>query len=51
MEAIRKLRNRVFHFENLQSWNFTEIKKLIDKFIYGVGGFDMISIMQTNHKF
>ena len=51
MEAIRKLRNRVFHFENLQSWNFTEIKKLIDKFIYGIGGFDMISIMQTNRKF
>lgn len=51
MEAIRKLRNRVFHFENLQSWNFAEIKKLVDKFIYGVGGFDMIGIMQTNHKF
>lgn len=51
MEAIRKLRNRVFHFENLQSWNFAEIKKLIDKFIYGIGGFDMISIMQTTRKF
>lgn len=46
MEAIRKLRNRVFHFENLQSCNFTEIKNLIDKFIFGVGGFDMLGIMQ-----
>ncbi|MES2676711.1 MAG: hypothetical protein V4612_00145 [Pseudomonadota bacterium] len=38
MEEIRKFRNRIFHFENLQSWNFEEMEKLIDKFIRGIGG-------------
>ena len=46
MEAIRKFRNRIFHFENLQSWNFEEMKKLIDKFIFGVGGVDMLGILK-----
>jgi len=46
MEAIRKFRNRVFHFKNLQSWNFEEMKKLIDKFIFGVGGVDMLDILK-----
>lgn len=46
MEAIRKLRNRIFHFENLQSWNFEEMRKLIDKFIFGVGGVDMAKILK-----
>jgi hypothetical protein len=37
-EYIRKFRNKVFHFENLQSWNFEMMKSLIDSFVYGVGG-------------
>ena len=38
MEAIRKYRNRIFHFESLQSWNFEEMKNLINKFIFGISG-------------
>lgn len=45
MEAIRKFRNRIFHFESMQSWNFEEMKKLIDKFIYGIGGVKISEIM------
>jgi hypothetical protein len=38
LEAIRKFRNRIFHFESLYSWNLEEMKKIIDKFIYGISG-------------
>ena len=38
MEAIRKFRNRIFHFESMQTCNFEEMRKLIDKFIYGISG-------------
>lgn len=38
MEAIRKFRNRIFHFESLHGWNLEEMKNLIDKFIYGISG-------------
>lgn len=50
MEAVRKLRNKVFHFENLQSWDFNLMKNLINNFIFGVGGFDMVDILQKNHN-
>jgi len=39
LEEIRKFRNRIFHFETMQAWNFEEMKMQIDKFIYGIGGF------------
>jgi hypothetical protein len=47
MEAIRKFRNRIFHFESMQSWNFAEMKKLINKFIYGIGGVMVDEILGT----
>ena len=46
MEAIRKFRNRVFHFESLQSWNFKEMKSLIDRFIFGIGGLEVEDIIK-----
>jgi len=46
MEAIRKFRNRIFHFENLQGWNFEEMEELIDKFIYGIGGVKIKEILK-----
>ncbi|MFT7086664.1 MAG: hypothetical protein ACJAZX_000077 [Rickettsiales bacterium] len=46
MEAIRKFRNRIFHFENLQSWNFEEMKELIDKSIYGISGSKIKDILK-----
>jgi hypothetical protein len=46
MEAVRKLRNRVFHFENLQSWNLEEMKRLIGKFIYAISGQNLNEILK-----
>ena len=46
MEVIRKLRNRIFHFENLQSWDFAEMRRLIDKFVYGVSGMEVKEILK-----
>ena len=46
MEAIRKFRNRIFHFENLQDWNFEEMEGLIDKFVYGVSGAKIKEILE-----
>lgn len=45
LEKIRKFRNRIFHFENLQSWNFDEMKGLIEKFIYGISGVKISEIL------
>jgi hypothetical protein len=46
MEAIRKFRNRIFHFESLQSWNREEMKNLINKFIFGISGVQISEIMK-----
>jgi hypothetical protein len=45
MEIIRKLRNRIFHFENMQEYNLSEMRKLIDKFIYGISGIKIHEII------
>jgi hypothetical protein len=46
MEEIRRFRNRIFHFESLQSWNFEEVERLIDKFIYGICGARIKEILE-----
>lgn len=46
MEAIRKFRNRIFHFESLQSWNREEMKNLINKFIFGISGVQISEIIK-----
>jgi hypothetical protein len=46
MEEIRRFRNRIFHFENMQNWNFEEMKKLIDNFVYGIGGVGVEDILK-----
>jgi hypothetical protein len=48
MEAIRKFRNKIFHFENLQGWNLEEMEGLINKLIYGVGGVKIKEILGIN---
>lgn len=45
LEAIRKFRNRIFHFESLSSWNFKEMENLIDKFIHGISGVKIREIL------
>jgi hypothetical protein len=45
LEAIRKFRNRIFHFENLKSWDFEEMEILIDKFIFGISGLEVREIL------
>lgn len=45
LEAIRKFRNRIFHFESLGSWNFEEMGNLINKFIHGISGVQIREIL------
>lgn len=45
MEAIRKFRNRIFHFESMQSWDFEKMNDLIDKFIFGLSGVEVDKIL------
>jgi hypothetical protein len=48
MEKIRKFRNRIFHFENLQNLNIEQMKNLINKFIYGISKIKMLDILNEN---
>ncbi len=47
LEFIRRLRNRIFHFESLQSLNFEEAKQLVNKFIYGISGIEIAKILDN----
>ena len=44
INIVRKLRNRVFHFENLIDIDLENIKKLLEKFIYGISGLNINEI-------
>ena len=46
LEIIRKFRNRIFHFESLQSFNIEEMERLIFKFIYGISGVKIWEILK-----
>ena len=47
LEAIRKFRNRVFHFENMQSWDFDNMNMLIKKYIYGISSIDIDDLLKV----
>lgn len=38
LEKIRKIRNRIFHFENLNEFDFDGSLQLVERFFYGVAG-------------
>jgi hypothetical protein len=46
LEVIRKFRNRIFHFESLQSYNIGEMERLIFKFVYGISGVKIWEILK-----
>lgn len=50
LEAIRKFRNRIFHFESMQNWNFEEMNKLIDKFVFGLSGVEVGKIQEVSNS-
>lgn len=45
LEFLRKFRNRVFHFENLQSYDLDVARNLIDKFIFGISKINSSQIL------